>query len=287
MKLCRHTKCLFIASLLCLQIACATYNVTQRGLVRAVPDPVGAPQAAQSFAALVALPEVIRIEREAGVSLHAVWLRQPDATHTVLYFGGNMSRVSSVGPVVARNLLPLGVNLMLVDHRGSGLSTGVPDIDTMEADALAAFDYLVTQKGIAPGSVVVQGHSLGSFLAGHVAQQRKVAALVLTGSATTTEDWVAARIPWYYKPFVRTKIAPDLQGRGNLDVVKKLTVPLLLIVGEKDRQTPKSLSKALAKAAKDAGNPATLVIVKGAKHDDAPGSAVALKAFADLLTRLR
>ncbi len=278
---------LLITSLLCLQVACATYNVTQRAVIKAVPEPVGALTTAQAFAGLTASPEVLQIEREAGVSLHAVWLPQANATHTVLYFGGNMSRVNSVGPTVAGNLLPFGVNLMLVDHRGSGLSTGVPDIDNLHADALAAFDYLVAQKGIASASVIVQGHSLGSFLAGHVAKNRSVAALVLTGSATTTEDWVSAQIPWYYKPFVRTKIAPEMQGRGNLSVVKTLTVPLLLIVGENDRQAPRSLSKALAKAAKDAGNPATLVIVKGAKHDDAPGSAVALKAFSDLLERLR
>jgi uncharacterized protein len=273
--------------LLALQAGCAHYNVTDRAVIKPVPEPAGSVSSAQAFAGLAVTPEVLSIAREQGVSLHAVWLAQPNATHTVLYFGGNMTRVNSGGPEVAKHLLPFGVNLFLVDHRGSGLSTGTPGIENLHADALAAYDYLIAQKHIAPTRIIVQGHSLGSFLAGHVAHKREVAALVLSGSATTTEDWISAQIPWYYKPFVRTKIAPEMQQRGNLNVVKKLTVPLLLIVGEKDRQTPKVLSKALAQAARDAGHPATLVIVKGASHDQAAGSKVALEAFGTLLSQLR
>ena len=283
----RIARCMVLAFIVGLGSGCQTFNVTDRAVIKPVPEPVGAPTTAEAFKAMTSAPKVLRIERETGVSLHAVWLQQVGATHTVLYFGGNMSRINEGGPAFAKMLLPFGVNVLLVDHRGSGLSEGVPGIENMHADALATFDYLVNALGVDPATVIVQGHSLGSFLAGHVASKRKVAALVLSGSATTTEDWVKTLIPWYFKPFVRTRIAPEMQGRGNLEVVKNINFPLLIIVGEKDQQTAPSLSKALAKAAVDAGHSATLVVVPKATHDNAERSAQAQNAFAKLLEQLR
>jgi uncharacterized protein len=267
--------------------ACTTFNVTQKAVIKPLVEPAGAPSTASAFSNLATKPEIVRLPREADVSLHMVWLAQPNASHTMLYFGGNQTRVNENGPGVAQRSLPLGVNLLLIDYRGSGLSNGIPDIDNLNSDALAAYDYLVQERDIAPETIIVQGHSLGSFLAGTVAAKRKIGALVLSGSATTTQAWAKALVPWYFKPIVRIKIAPEMQGRGNLDVVQTQSAPLLIIVGSKDRQAPPHLSKALAREANAAGKSATLLVVKGASHDQAPKSPEAMSAIATLLQQLR
>jgi hypothetical protein len=80
-----------------------------------------------------------RIATEDGSSLYVVTFEREHAAATVLYFGGNMFRVSSMGPAAVGYLSPLGVNLILVDHRGYGESTGKPThIVQLQHDALAA-----------------------------------------------------------------------------------------------------------------------------------------------------
>lgn len=256
------------ALLFALLLAACTMQVSERGIVRPTPDPAEATTPEANFAGLPAPAQVHSILASDGTRLNAVWLYQPQAKLTVLHFGGNMSRISRNGRAMAERVLPLGANLLLVDHRGSGRSEGTPTLELMLGDALAAFDYLTTQLGVPADRVVVQGHSLGSFMAGHVARQRRIAGLVLSGSATTTEDWVATRTPWYAKPFLRAEIAPNLRGRGNLDVVVEQSAPLLLLCGDDDEQTPAKLTRKLAEAARANGHAVQLVIAEDAGHDD-------------------
>jgi len=183
-------------------------------------------------------------------------------------------------------LLPFGVDLFIVDHRGSGRSEGQPELELLLGDALTAFDFLTTQLAVPADRVIVQGHSLGSFMAGQVARHRRVAGLVLSGSATTTEDWVNALIPWYYKPIVRTEIDPKLHGRGNLSVVEAQSAPLLIIAGGRDKQTPAWLSRKLADAAAAKQRRATLVVAKHGEHESLFDQPEVLDAYRRFLATL-
>ena len=101
-----------------------------------------------------------------------VSLTQRDASVTVLYFGPNMFKISRDGAQVGQRLLPLGVNLVMVDHRGSGGSSGKPTLTLLEHDALAVFDHLSATLKPRQSKILVHGLSLGSFMAAHVASQR-------------------------------------------------------------------------------------------------------------------
>ena len=90
----------------------------------------------------------------------------------------------------------------MMDHRGYGLSSGVPSVANLQADALQVFDYVKSRSDLNTLPVVIHGHSLGSMIAGYLASQRNVDALVLEGSVTNVEQMTAARIPWFAKPFV-------------------------------------------------------------------------------------
>ena len=127
-----------------------------------------------------------------GVRLSAVLLRQPNARGTILYFGGNGFTIGQYGGYVAAVFAPLGVDVLIVDHRGYGRSEGMPTQANLEADGVVAFDYLSGTMGVAPSRIIVHGQSLGSFIAGHVAAERPAAGVVLESSATTAEDWVNA-----------------------------------------------------------------------------------------------
>lgn len=75
-----------------------------------------------------------------------------------------------------------GYNVMLVEIRGFGRSTRSDTISEMQelhavSDIQSALVYLMDQKNVNPGEVLVHGYSLGGFLAGHLAGD--VGALVL------------------------------------------------------------------------------------------------------------
>jgi uncharacterized protein len=228
----------------------------------------------------------LRIEAPDGAGLHAIHLRQPGARATILYFGGNGYTIGRYGAWTAGVFAPLGVDLIIVDHRGYGLSEGRPSVAAMEQDALAAFDHARRLVGD-EGRIVVHGHSLGSFIAGHVAAHRSAAGVVLESSATTTEDWVKAGTPGAAKLFIRkVEIDPGLRGRGNLAVVPRIDEPLLLLVGAKDGTTPPSLSRGLYAASPLPEGRKTLQVVAGAGHTDVMTKAGAMEAYRAFLRRL-
>ncbi|HEX8064020.1 MAG TPA: alpha/beta fold hydrolase [Allosphingosinicella sp.] len=228
-----------------------------------------------------------RIPRPGGGRLYAVHLRQPGARATILYFGGNGYTVGRYGAWTASVFAPLGVDLMIVDHRGYGLSEGKTGIAAMEADALAVFDYLSGLAG-ARQPIVLHGHSLGSFIAGHVAANRPAAGVVLESSATTTEQWVAASTPGAARLFIRkVDIGEGLRGRGNLANMARIEEPLLLLVGAKDRTTPPSLSQGLYAASPLPETRKTLRTIEGAGHQDVMTRPETIRAYRDFLDRLQ
>ena len=188
--------------------------------------------------------------------------------------------------MTARQFAALGVDLMIVDHRGYGRSEGVPTQASMENDGLAAFDYLTGTLGAASASVVVHGQSLGSFIAGRVAAERPAGGAVLESSATTTEDWVAANLGGVTRLVVRPRIAPALRGRGNLGNMARIEESLLILVGERDRTTPPPLSQALFTASPLPEGRKRIAVIAGADHNNVMDQPRSIEAYRGFLAAL-
>ncbi|HEX8579376.1 MAG TPA: alpha/beta fold hydrolase [Allosphingosinicella sp.] len=259
-----------------------TARINEQSLVH--PVKAGAIDAAQlAQAAPRFTAEQHWIERPDGARLHAVLLRQPGAKATILYFGGNGYAIGIHGPWTAHSFAPLSANVLIVDHRGYGLSTGTASMATAEDDALAAFDYLQKLGG---GPVLVHGHSIGSFMAGHVAAHRNTAGVILESSATTTEEWVASRTGGVVGKLLRVKIDPALSGRGNLGNIEHIDEPLLIIVGGKDKTTPPILSQHLYDASPLLTGRKQIVIVPQADHNNVMIAKTVHAAYARLLSEV-
>jgi fermentation-respiration switch protein FrsA (DUF1100 family) len=268
-----------------LLLAGCTAEIRESDFIRPLAGGPLTPQAVAAAAPVYGLAEH-RIARPDGGRLYAVHLRQPGARATILYFGGNGYTIGRYGAWTASVFAPLGVDLMIVDHRGYGLSEGRTGIAAMESDALAAFDHLRGLVG-GEGRIVLHGHSLGSFIAGHVAAHRPAAGIVLESSATTTEQWVAASTPGAARPFIRkVDIAENLRGRGNLANMARIDEPLLLLVGTKDRTTPPRLSQGLYAASPLPASRKTLRAIAGAGHGDVMTKAETIRSYRAFLASL-
>ena len=220
-----------------------------------------------------------------GTRLAGALLRRPGAVRTVLYFGGNLFTMQANAAEVAQVLAPLGVNIMVLDYRGYGASGSGPlKMDPILGDALAAFDHLASRPGMDPSRIVVHGHSLGSFMAGHVAANRPTAGVVLESSATTAEAYARHQVPFLARPFVRLDIAESLRRQGNLQQMPRIDEPLLLLVGSADRPMPPRFSRELFQASTLPPERKRLLVVPGAGHNDVLHHASAIAAYREFLT---
>jgi uncharacterized protein len=131
-----------------------------------------------------------------------------------------------------------GVASLVFDYSGYGKSTGRPDWDQFEQDAVTAFDAL---RDLAPGlQLSVIGFSLGSGVATAIINQLGARRLVLCEAFTSFRN--AATAAWVPKP-LSLLVPPIWHAEQPL---AKCKTPVLVVHGERDRLFPLWMSSELA-----------------------------------------
>lgn len=223
----------------------------------------------------------LQLKRNDGATADGVWIKQADSKAVVIYFSGNDMRIKEDYNLLLPELLKLKTDVVWLDHRGTGGSDGDPSVDTLFEDGLQTFDYVASHTD---KKIVVHGMSLGSFVAGSIATKKPVDGLILEGSATNTDDWLDASLPWYMKVFANVSIEGKLKTAGNSQVVQQYSGPIFIIIGADDKVTPANLSQKLYQQSISADK--HILVVKGRRHGDVlrdDGAKMALKGFIDRL----
>ena len=274
--------------LVCVVSAClsaCTYQVRESNVVIARKAPTADIDALRTQFPNYRVEQKLIVAQD-GSELYSLRFLRSDAVATVLYFGGNGYTLAKWAPITARAYKEAPVNFVLVDHRGYGASTGTPTLDALMSDALRVYDSLVGDSELGGLPLIVHGHSLGSFMAGHVASSRRVAGLILESSVTTTEDWTAhlrtKQSAWLRALVWRVKPDDTLAGKGNRSIASQLGEPVLFVVGANDDVTPPRFSKELFDAVPLSPGRKHLLIVPDKSHMnawDSPDFRVALSAF--------
>lgn len=196
-----------------------------------------------------------------GTRLHGWFVRAADPTATVVYFHGNGGNLSSVG-WVARHLSARGFNVMLFDYRGYGRSEGAAaDERGIFADADAAYDYVVRERGVRPERLILYGQSLGTAAAADVASRKPCGAVILESGLSSASDMAGIVVPWLPRAFHRL-------ARNRFESARKLAevkCPVLVAHGGRDEVIPVAQGEALHRAARE---PKGLIIVPAAGHNN-------------------
>lgn len=275
---------ILLTLLLCwLVSACGTLQIEEKNFIR--PDSltgVVSKNRLDEAALQAVLPSAslreLSVPVADDVTLRGIVVQRPDAVASVLYFGGNAFHLDEGAKGLASRLSACPVNIVLFDYRGYGRSNGVPTVANMEQDALALFDHTRAQFA---GRVFVHGHSLGSFVAAYVAQQRPVHGLVLEATANNALDWAKANVPWYASPFIRVEVSESLRQIDNTRALARFTQPSLILAGEQDRVTPVRLGRKVFDAM--GGSAKQIVVVAGAHHNDLLAHPEAMAAYCKLV----
>ena len=193
-----------------------------------------------------------------GERLYAWWLQAPGAERTVLFFQPNGTNISYHASRV-KTFEKMGVNALLVDYRGYGLSSGrIKKEQHIYTDGWTAWNYLVDEKGIAPETIIIWGRSLGGAVAAEIAQDTNIAALVME-STFYSLDSIASRQYWFLPTSRLLRFRFE-----NGHKLKNIRVPVVIMHSVEDDFVPFRQAQKLYDAA---GEPKTIITTTGSHID--------------------
>ena len=176
------------------------------------------------------------------VKLHGWFFPLGEETPVILFCHGNAGNISHRLENI-RLLLQYGLRVFIFDYRGYGRSEGKPSETGLYWDGQAAYDYMVEKLCIAPEKIILFGRSLGAAVAVDLCLEKETKALIIESAFTSTKDM--ARTMFLFRLF-----APLLPAQfNNLEKITQVTVPKLIIHGEKDGIVPFSMGQTLFRAA--------------------------------------
>ncbi|XP_017835110.1 protein ABHD13 [Drosophila busckii] len=192
----------------------------------------------------------VSIKTSDNVTLHAFWIRQPEerckSVPTLLYFHGNAGNMGHRMQNVWGIFHHLHCNILMVEYRGYGLSTGVPSERGLVTDARAAIDYLLTRHDLDHNQLILFGRSLGGAVVIDVAADtvygQKLMCTIVENTFTSIREMAVELV----HPSV--KYIPNLLYKNkyhSLSKIAKTSVPFLFISGLADNLVPPRMMRAL------------------------------------------
>lgn len=131
-------------------------------------------------------------------TIHGWYMPADSPKGSVLFCHGNGGNISHRLETLLL-LNRLGMNMLIFDYQGYGLSTGSPSEQGTYDAARGGWDWLVETRAEAPERIVVMGRSLGGAVAAQLAatlpKGERPAGLVLESTFTSAPDMGARMYP--------------------------------------------------------------------------------------------
>ena len=201
--------------------------------------------------------ENVSFETTDKVRLSGWFVPGEDARGVLLFChgnGGNISHRMESLQIFHR----LGLDVFIFDYRGYGQSEGKPSERGTYNDAAAAWRYLIEERQVDPGEIIIFGRSLGGAIASWLAQSYPPGGLILESTFTSVPDVVAKQYP--YLP-----VRLLLRFRYNTaEHLGKVNSPVLIIHSRDDEVLPFNQGKRLFEIAKE---PKEFLEITGAHNE--------------------
>ena len=202
--------------------------------------------------------ESIFFDAADGTKLHGWFFPLSGKSLVILFCHGNAGNISHRLHNI-QELLKKGFQVFIFDYRGFGKSNGSPSREGVYLDGLAAYDYLRNRLGIPPNRIILFGRSLGAAVATEIAAKRKVNRLILESAFTSTKA-MARTMPLF------ALLSPFLPAHyNNLKKIEHITIPKLIIHGNRDEIIPFTMGEQLFEAGPE---PKAFYAIEGAGHND-------------------
>ncbi len=174
----------------------------------------------------------------------------------IIFFHGNGDILAWRVPWF-REMIAEGAGLIALSFRGYAGSSGSPSEAGLLKDAEAAYAFAIARY--APERIVVWGYSLGTGPAVALAANRRIWKLILEAPYSSIADVAAATFPFApARWFIRDTFHSDRW-------IANVTVPVLVMHGERDRTIPIRFGERLYELARQ---PKQMVRFPEGGHDD-------------------
>jgi pimeloyl-ACP methyl ester carboxylesterase len=160
----------------------------------------------------------------------------------------------------------MGFNVIMYDYRGYGASSGETSEANMYEDAVAAYDFAISQPDV--GTIVSVGYSLGGPPAVYLCSEesgREVAACIVEATFSSVDQM--ADMAGYY----------DFQGSWFADTefdtagrAAEIDLPFMVLHGRADKRIDFAHGETIWKAVKDNHPANRFHKVDGATHNNVP-----------------
>lgn len=212
-----------------------------------------APSSSYTDAMLRLQPAVQVVKLKSGdKTITAAYLPNPNARYLLLFSHGNAEDLGSDVPWL-EHLRDAGFAFLAYDYRGYGTSEGRSSEKTVYEDVFAAYAYATEQLQFPPEQIISYGRSLGCGAAIELAYRKPVAGLIVEAPFVTA-----------FRVLTRVPLLPWDKFR-NVDKIRKIHVPVLVIQGENDHVVPPSHGRRIFASANE---PKYSLWIPGAGHND-------------------
>ena len=186
--------------------------------------------------------ENVRIDTADGERIHGWFVPSPEARGSLLFFHGNAGNISHrLESILIFNRL--GLDVLIVDYRGYGQSSGKTTEAGIYQDSEAAWDYLVGERGVPADRIIIFGRSLGGAVGAWLASRRQPAALIIESSFSSGAD-MARRLYPIFPARLLTRLKFPV-----LDYISEVKSPVLVVHSRDDEIIPFEMGQAIYDAA--------------------------------------
>lgn len=185
----------------------------------------------------------VHFENGMGTKLHGWWLPHEQAQYTLLFCHGNGGNISH--RLDSFDIFHgLGLNIFIFDYSGYGRSNGTPSEQATQADARAAWKWLLHEKNIPADQIIIFGRSLGGGVAAALAGELQLSgqaagALILESTFSSVVDMGRRLYPWLpVKALARFRYE-------SVHHLQNVQIPALMIHSPQDNIVPFELGRVL------------------------------------------
>lgn len=199
---------------------------------------------------------VENLETPDGQTLVLWYTPAPEGRPTILFFQGNAGEIADRADRLTA-YQSAGLGAAFLSLRGYGGSSGHPTEAGLVADAMTAYDWLISQ-GVVAENIVIVGESLGTGIAVQLAGARQAGALVLGAPYASAVEIAAGQFFWLPVGFLMKDQFRSIDHFGSV------TIPTLILHGTDDQVIPFASGQRLRAAG---SQPIEFVVLEGAGHD--------------------
>jgi alpha-beta hydrolase superfamily lysophospholipase len=218
--------------------------------------------------------EELFLKTEDGNHINALHFKLEKPKGIVLFCHGNSGNLEKWGSKVSF-FLDFNYEVLVFDYRNYGKSTGSFNEEKMYADALFVYRYL--NNLFREETIVVYGFSIGSTFATRIAALNNPKELILEAPFFNFKKAVQ-----HYSKFAPIFLL-KYQFRTDLAIVK-VTAPITIFHGNKDKITPFKGAKMLFELNQSSSN--KFIEIDGGTHHNIREHKLYLKSLQEILERV-